>query len=216
MKISLAILASALTVAFSTHLPAQTLTWGSAAFSDLVDSHGEVLGDTYVFELGTFGDTFIPNPSNVGDWETNWQPIRSANYVETNGIFTDTFTLQEISDYQNLFAGMQAYIWVYNNTTPSMETEWFLASRTTGDPWVFPEISTCCPGPVTQWSITALGSESPVWGNQGGIPGGGNFPDNGTYDLQTHIVPEPSASLTAILGIAFLLLRRRRADAGHA
>jgi len=215
MKNSLAILAAVLTVAMSAQLHAQTLNWGSDAFSDLVDSNGEVLGSNYVFALGTFGD-FVPDAWNVGDWSTYWRSIDTADYNELNGVFTGTFTLQEIADYQSLFAGLQAYIWVYNSTTPGTETEWFLAGGTVESPWIFPEVSTCCPGPVTEWSITQLGSDAPVWGNQSGVPGGGVYPDNGTYDLQTHIVPEPGVSLMALVGVMYFLLRRRRADVVHA
>jgi hypothetical protein len=63
---------------------------------------------------------------------------------------------------------------------------------------------------VVQWSITGLGGDVPVWGNQGGIPGGGDFPDNGTFDLQTHVVPEPGSVLLVLLGGGLVFFHRRR------
>jgi hypothetical protein len=78
---------------------------------------------------------------------------------------------------------------------------------------VFPDLDPgCCPnGDVTQWSLSALGSETPVWGNQGGNLGGGEFSVTGNFELQTHVVPEPASPLMALMAASVGILRRRRA-----
>jgi MYXO-CTERM domain-containing protein len=217
MKSSFVFLAALLIALSASRSGAQTLNWGSAAFSDLVDSHGDVLDSAFVFELGTFELGFTPTEDNFDNWFENWLIFDTADYNAGNGVFTSVVHVQDVANYESLFEGMQAYIWVRNGTTPGPETEGFLATKTlatTTGTWVFPDLDPgCCPnGEVTQWSISQLGTEPPVWGNQGGIPGGGDYPDNGTYDLQTHVVPEPGACLLGLAGLAFALFRRRRTD----
>jgi hypothetical protein len=197
-------------------IEAQTLNWGSAAFSDLYDSEGNELDGSFVFELGTFDTSFIPTDENVDFWFANWRVFDTAAYVAENGVFTGTEKIHEVSNYESLFAGLDAYIWVRNGTTPGPQTEWFLARKSTGpDAWVFPNLTPgCCPnGEVTQWSISTLGSEDPVWGNQGGNLGGGEYSVTGNFDLQTHVVPEPASSMMALMAAAVCVLRRRRAHA---
>jgi hypothetical protein len=139
----------------------------------------------------------------------------TADYNAANGVFTGTAQIQETVNYASIFQGMEAFIWVRNDTTPGPDTEWFLARQTVNPgSWVFPAIADpCCPnGEVTEWSISDLDTEDPVWGNQGGHLGGGEYSVTGSYDLQTHVVPEPGTWLFGLAGTAFLLLRRSRPD----
>lgn len=194
-------------------LEAQTLNWGSAAFSDLYDSEGNELDSSFVFELGAFDMGFTPTTENTNDWFANWRVFDTANYNAVNGVFTGTEQVNEVSNYESMFEGLDAYIWVRNGSTPSPDTEWFLARKSTGPgAWVFPDLDPgCCPnGEVTQWSITQLGTEDPIWGNQGGNLGGGEFSVTGNFDLQTHVVPEPASSVMALMAAAVVVLRRRR------
>ena len=209
-----AIIAPMLFLVSAMETKAQTLEWGSAVFSDLVDSHGEELDDSFVFELGTFDVGFTPTDSNYGDWFANWRVFDTASYSAANGYFTSTIDVQGVSDYDSLFEGMSAYIWVRNDSTPGTNTEWFLGRKSVGpEAWVFPDLDPdCCPtGEVTQWSITSLGGEPPVWGNQGGVLGGGDSSVGGPFDLQTHVVPEPGSALLFLLGSGLCLFRHRRA-----
>ena len=191
----------------------QTLEWGSAAFSDLSDSEGNELDSSFVFELGAFDVGFDPTAYNVDDWFANWNVFDTASYNAGNGVFTGTEQVQNVTNYESLFEGLNAYIWVRNDTVSGADTEWFLGRKSTGlNAWVFPDLDPgCCPnGEVIQWSITALGAETPVWGNQTGTPGGGDYPDNGIYDLQTHAVPEPASAMLVLLGACVCFFRRRR------
>jgi hypothetical protein len=213
MKSFPAFIAAVLLAVSASKLEAQTLNWGSVAFSDLYDSEGDPLDSSYVFELGAFDMGFTPTTENTGDWFANWRVFDTANYNSANGVFTGTEQVNQVSNYESMFEGLDAYIWVRNGSTPSPETEWFLARKSTGpDAWVFPDLDPgCCPnGEVTQWSMSHLGAETPVWGNQGGNLGGGEYSVTGTFDLQTHVVPEPASSLMALIASAVAAFRRRR------
>lgn len=213
MKPFLLLIAALLFAVSAGRVGAQTLNWGSAAFSDLYDSEGNELDSSFVFELGAFDMGFTPTTENTNDWFANWRVFDTASYNAVNGVFTGTEQVNQVSNYESMFEGLDAYIWVRNGSTPSPETEWFLARKSTGPgAWVFPDLDPgCCPnGEVTQWSITQLGTEDPIWGNQGGNLGGGEFSVTGNFDLQTHVVPEPASSMMALMAAAVVVLRRRR------
>ncbi|MEO0016983.1 MAG: hypothetical protein RLZZ522_266 [Verrucomicrobiota bacterium] len=208
---------------------AQTLNWGSPMFSDLVDSKGDVLDDTFVFELGAFVNSFTPDATNTAAWLDNWQTFDAADYngVETpvdDGIY-GYFTAASAMNSSGTgpasapgaisFEGLDAYIWVRNSNTPGVGTEWSL-SRAGG--WQFPSVDPdCCGGDLPlEWSLSDLTpSYVPVWGTQNGVKGGGEITDTGTYTLQTAtfvpiVVPEPSSSILALLGVIIALIHRRR------
>jgi hypothetical protein len=185
----------------------QTLDWASLTQSTIVDSQGDPLDNTFIFELGSFDTGFTPSESNHGDWAANWRVFDTADYSYDPinlGYFTGTQNVQDVPDYVNMFQGLQAYIWIHDATN----TESFLASATT---WTFPALDPdCCPnGEVTQWSVSNLGTDAPVWGSQLGNDGGGDYTP-GFYDIQT-AVPEPASSLLILFGGSLALLRRRRA-----
>ena len=215
MKIHILVLAMVACALLGGAAKAQTLNWGSLAYSDLVDSKGDSLDNSFVFELGAFDPIFTPETSNIDDWFANWRVFDTATYNAGNGVFTGTAQIQDVPGYASLFEGLEAYVWVRNGTSPGPDTEWFLARKSV-DPesWVFPSIDPgCCPnGEVTQWSVSDLGNENPVWGNQGGHLGGGDYEVTGPYDIQTHVVPEPSALLFGVLGVVSTLHRRRRVE----
>ena len=212
MKICILFLAAACAF-ISGRLDGQTLNWGSLAYSDLDDSKGVSLDDSFVFELGTFDPALTPDTSNTDDWFSNWRTFDSAGDDSANGVLTGTAEVGSVTDYSSLFEGLEAYVWVRNSTGPSSDTEWFLARKlATPDSWVFPDLDPgCCPtGDVTEWSVSDLGGETPVWRNQGGNLGGGDFDVTGPYDLQTHVVPEPGACLLGLMGVGMAVLRRHR------
>ena len=73
MKVTPALFA---TVAFAvalTRIQAQTLNWGNEVFGDLTDSEGVTLDNTFVFELGSFFNGFVPTESNLDQWVLNWE-----------------------------------------------------------------------------------------------------------------------------------------------
>lgn len=218
MKVISALLSTVVLTAYGYRAQAQTLEWGSEVFSDLADSDGHALDNTFVFELGTFETGFVPDETNVNLWFENWLAFDRATFSPLNGYFTSTVNMQDdgTSDSPYLtsgapsFEGLSAYLWVRNDDNPAPGSEWLL---TRADSWVFPDaVPGCCANGVpTQWSISDLdGGDVPLWGSQGGVTGFGEKSATGPYELQTYtFVPEPSSvTLAGLAGC--LLLRRRR------
>lgn len=206
----------------------QTLIWGSPQSPDftsrLTNSNGFVLDDTYVFEIGSFDNSFNPTASNAADWSTNWRAFDAASFAEgtynpVTGYVTATADMNPFG-FSNSpqatsgtfsFAGLEAYLWVKNSNAPGPNTEWALVRAGS---WTFPAADPlCCPSalPVV-WSVSDLTNEVPVFGSQGGLEGGGERTVlSPTSYVQTYtFVPEPSAAL--LMGMAALLLTRRRRD----
>lgn len=188
----------------------QTLNWSSLTQSEIVDSGGNPLDNSFVFELGAFASGFVPDETNIDSWETQWRVFDTAAYSYSPGqlgYFTGTQDAQSVAGYSSMFAGLKAYIWIHNNT----ETEHFLAS-TSSDVWRFPLlVPGCCPnGEGPTWSVSDLNSDDPVWGGQLGNEGFGDHFVSGPFDIQTYVVPEPSSSLLTMVGLGLTVLRRRR------
>ena len=213
MKFPLAKLVCLIFVLAAATAHSQTLNWASLTGSEIVDSHGNPLDNTYVFELGAFTDGFVPDETNVGSWETQWHVFDTAAYSYTPGqlgYFTGTQDVQSVPAYSSLFEGLKAYIWIRNDT----ETEHFLAS-TSNDAWRFPLlVPGCCPnGEGPTWSVSDLNTDNPIWGGQLGNEGFGDHFVSGPYDIQTYVVPETSSSLLTLIGLGFAIARRRRSAA---
>lgn len=220
MKTYLALLSAVPLMLFGMRSNAQTLDWGSQAFSALVDSKGQTLDNTFVFELGAFASGFTPSESNVESWLANWSVFDRADYSQANGVFTGQAHMLDngTSDSPFLtpgalsFEGLSAYIWIRKGDLPVEGSEWLVA-RSTG--WTFPMATPgCCDNDlIVQWSVSDLTpSDVPKWGNQGGVDGPGvSTSTGGPYNLQTFtFVPEPSSAMLAALAGAFALTRRRR------
>jgi hypothetical protein len=211
---------------------AQTFNWGSDVFSDLVDSNGVKLGETFVFELGSFDGGFTPDTSNTDQWFSYWRVFDRANYnygqylpdppdpllpPEPYDFFTGVAYVNKdgtsSSPYATSafdFGGLDAYIWVRNSNDALPGSEWFLASA--GN-WNFPAaFPGCCDNSeVIQWSINDLASTPPVWGRQGDEKGGGVFTDDNSHYLQTYtFIPEPSSALLVAFASMAGIMRRRR------
>jgi len=200
------------------------VNWGSLDFSRIVDSNGNVLpADNFFFDLGAFRSDFTPTESNVADWASNWITFDRASYVINEfgtavfagsySFYDDIFNNHNNGDFDGLGISRDAYIWVYNDTTPEPGTEWFLARASN---WVFPvDPGDCCSnGEPMQWSMGDLTStDIPLWGNQLGTEGPGERSvfDTGA-DLQTYtFIPEPSSALLiAMAGVAGALRRSRQ------
>ncbi len=190
-------------------LHGQTLNWSSLTGSTINDSQGDPLNNSYVFQLGTFGNNFVPTESNLPQWLANWQVFDTAAYSNNStdlGFFTGTQNVQDVPQYASLFEGLKAYVFIYD----AANTEYFLAT-TSSDAWKFPVHDPgCCPTGEVTWSISDLGTDTPLWGGQGDKDGPGEHDDPGPYDIQTHVVPEMTSSLLSLLGCAIFALRRRR------
>ncbi len=151
---------------------AQTINWGSEAFSTLLGSNGAAIPQSgYTFELGVFDDNpaFIPTKTNILQWEENWTPVGTAAYSEANGYFTGVLTLTaDDADLKN----RQAYFWIHNSFTSAAQ-EWLLVSAAN---WVFPEYNPgCCGNSLpAEWSVSDADIEvTPLWGGNTGTSGSG-------------------------------------------
>lgn len=218
MKVTPALLAAAALTVAATRIQAQTLNWGNDAFGDLSDSTGVTLDDTFVFQLGSFSNGFVPSDSNVDQWSLNWEVFDQASYNKDIEYFTSTVYVRNDVTSSNptastlSFAGLDAYIWIRNSDDPVPGTEWLL---TRASNWTFPLVGgDCCNTEVIEWAVSDLDSaDIPKWGRQNDVIGPGEFSTTSTTGLQTFtFVPEPSSALLAAITAGFMVLRRRRSD----
>lgn len=228
MKTKLLSIAFALFAMSSSMLTARTIDWGGSVNGLLYTSNGIALDASFTFELGTFGDTFVPTQFNMELWTANWKVFDRAIAPALNGwdpatqFFSGTATLQTNGTSSEspplpayTFAqGEQAYIWVYNGLTIDALSEWALVTNNSLDgnaldDWTMPAHSDHTLQPL-DWRLS----------NATGVPFGGLNDVEGpgqytvtppSFDLQTHVVPEPASAL--LVGIAGLLAMRRRRSA---
>jgi hypothetical protein len=226
----LATLASALLLASSAQ--ASTLTWNTDGDSLLFNVNGGLLDSSFTFELGTFGTTFVPTASNYNDWLTNWKRFDRAS-VSAGGSFnpgngtvssiasvldgadpadhTDNISSSAYADPTATFAeGERAYIFVYNNLSPTPGTEWALYTNPT---WLLPRSSSHS-SVTLDWNINTQG-QAVLGGSQNSYTSGIRYSNPVVYDVQTSTfpaaVPEPSgALLIGSIGMVGMLRRRRR------
>jgi hypothetical protein len=209
-------------------LHAQQIDWGSTVFSDLVDSEGNVLDNSFVFQLGAFDPGYDPSANDPVDWLSHWEVFDEADYngieepVDDGiyGYYTSTANMEpdgtsdspEESPGASSFEGRQAFIWIRNGDNPEPGTEWLVVTTSS---WVFPTVVPgCCGGALPlEWSNSDLTAfDIPLWGSQGGIPGPGEYTVTGPYTQQTFtFVPEPGSVLLVGLGGILLTMRRKRA-----
>lgn len=220
MKLTPLFFTSLLLITLGVPLHAQTLNWGSPIGTIIVDSDGDGVDDRFVFELGAFDLNFTPDETNYDLWIENWRMFDSTTYNLDFGYYTSTVNV--ISDLNGEgvyssnpeastenFSNHVAYLWIRNADLPGTETEWLLVRA---DNWVFPtSAGDCCDTSVIEWSLSDLtGTNTPLYGSQGGIDGEGEWVSDSTTGLQTFtFVPEPSTAALAALGMLALLRRRR-------
>ena len=179
-------------------LHAQTIEWGSEFGTVFETSEGNSLDSSFVFELGAFDNLFAPTPSNVDDWFANWRVFDTGDYTPALGYVTSSASMittaslgppvqvvggsnSPTGDAAFNFQGLQAYVWIRNEDSPSPTSEWFLDV----DPaWIFPNVNPdCC---------------------------GNDLPLQWVMDNPIVTIPEPSGVMLFTLAAAAGLLRRRR------
>jgi len=205
-------------LAGATTARSQTLDWGNEVFDNVRDSEGERLTNAFVFELGAFSAGFTPTEHNVSEWVDHWNVFDRATYNENLGYFASSVTMTAdgrsgspwLTPGSGSFEGLEAFIFIRNGDLPVPMTEWLLARASS---WIFPMADPeCCPGDLpTQWAVSDMNDETPLWGPQDGIVGGGIAVFPTTEGLQTHtFVPEPVTFLLLALGGLTATARRRR------
>ena len=113
------------------------------------------------------------------------------------------------------FEGLRAYIWVNNNKIGDETSEWFLVTGDTGDTdstdnnWLVPEFDDGGIGFTLFWRLST--ANTPVWGGLNNVASDAGIQnvDPGTFEMQTFLVPEPSAGVLSLFA-GLLLMRRRR------
>jgi hypothetical protein len=205
-------------VAGTTSAFGQTYNWGSPVFSDLRDSKGNLLDNSYVFELGAFMSGFVPDADNQGEWEINWQTFDRAAFNPAASYFTGSAAMlpdgTSDSPYMTTgavsFEGLDAYLWVQDGSDLASSDELFLGRVGS---WVFNSADPACCGNSlpTEWSLADFSSETPIFGSQTGNDGAGGFTVSGGFMLQTFSIPEPSSAVLVLVGALIWVRRHRRA-----
>lgn len=199
MKYTLALLA--VTAATS---PAATLTIvmsnNNNAFNltnPFQDSAGSNLANGDLVQLGYF--EIAGTPGNNGGSFDSFVAVESVSFaVGADGKFTDQVTLDDQIDLpgtnsQTLQFGLR----IFDASTSAAAT---FFNTVTDDEWQF-SFSTANPPPTPSELnlVPNFGAENPVW-QDAGAP----------FRTSITNIPEPSTSLTALLGLAFLAGKRRR------
>jgi hypothetical protein len=207
---------------------AQQLNWGAPIGTQLIDSNGDAIDDSFVFELGAFALNFDPTEANVGEWLTHWRVFDALTFHPVNGFSTSTLFIgngvtsgsPHATDPSFSFAGLDAYMWIRKGSDPVPGSEWFVGRAID---WEFPLVGgDCCATNIIQWSVSDLGpGELPEWGrhyDESG-PGHSTFKDPLTDEdgMQTHtfIIPEPTSALLLLVGCSGFILRRQRQASSH-
>lgn len=189
-----------------------TIGWQNVPGDPLIDSQGNALDATYVFELGTFATGFTPTAGNTNLWAANWKLLNRAtappdintgngwnvggSFFSSSLDFNANGTVQGLSGSATFTAGEQAYIWVYS-TTNNGELALVkddVAGSGPDDIWQLPD-PTVGPGTTLTW---VLDDTTPVAvvGNLSGTFNGDAFR---LQTAQVSPIPEPGSSLMILL-----------------
>ncbi len=212
---------------------AATIFWGSSVNDLLFDSTGAPLDDSFSFEIGTFGASFIPDDNNKDLWLANWKILdrvtapASSGWDSSTQFFSSSLTLlpdgtssrgPDIGTNFVFSEGEQAFIWVFNSQTLDIGTEWALVTNNSSDgssddDWLIPPLPDICGcssgGDSLEWRLST--ASQPDFGGVNDRDGPGNVTDTPpSYTLQTATLPEPGSSFLILTAGLLLRLRRRR------
>ncbi len=153
-------------------------------------SDGTPLGATFVFEIGSFSDGFVPTPSNTAEWQDHWQVADRTSYREEENLFVSSFVVESSNPTTPL--GGKAYIWGYDAQSGS--DEWILIHSET---WIWPRAGSS-PFPKT-WVVSASRDQTVIGtlGDQEGTPYIATAPAEGSIPVilasawqSAHFTPE--------------------------
>jgi len=240
MKRSLLLILAAL--AISAPLARATgIGWGNTAFDPMkmYDSGGDLLDNSFSFELGTWATGFTPTAANVAAWASNWKVISTAFAPDVNGwvsldandpgvndpnqniqYFSRSITFNANGTVQgggpSIFTtNEQAYIWVFNTKNVTPGSEWALVTdssigATPDDVWRVPDPSGVLNQPVL-WNLET--ADTAIFGSVNGIVGAGDQSvDPGPNRLQTFnpVSVVPEPGSALLVLLAGMAVRLRR------
>lgn len=224
------ILCLSLALAWTQGAQASTVFWGSNFNDNLFNSAGDILDETYSFEIGTFTGGFTPTYQNVDQWEANWHVIDRVFAPDSNGwnplpipdgqFFVATVDLNpdgtssssDANPGDTFTMGDTVYLWAYNSKSIVPSSEWALVTDGSpvgdqADDWIVPDPSNT--GGSFVWQLTD--ANTAIIGGANGVQGPGTYSTTpGVFSLQTAVVPEPGSALLLLVAAAAHLTRRTR------
>ena len=179
---------------------------------NMVDSTGNALDSSFAFEMGTFGNGFVPTSANLDQWAANWKLLDRADtvngkwdpsgavfdpYFDSSFTFSSTGEVSGLAGSSLFVSGEQAYIWAMSNNEWALVTD-LSPGASRNDIWQLPNPADISDFPLS-WELQT--ADTAVFGSV----------NDGTYRLQTQVVPEPSTTLLVLLigGLAQLTRYRR-------
>lgn len=240
MKRSLLLILAAL--AISAPLACATgIGWGNTAFETLkmYDSQGDLLDNSFSFELGTWATGFTPTAANVASWASNWKVISTAFSPDANGwvsldpndpgvndpnqnigYFSRSITFNAdgtvLGGGPSIFTtNEQAYIWVFNTKSLTPGSEWALVTdnspgANSNNVWRLPDPSGTMSQPLL-WNLET--ADTAIIGSVNGIIGNGiQSVDPGPSRLQTFnpVSVVPEPGSALLLLLAGMAVHLRR------
>ncbi|NCF90600.1 MAG: hypothetical protein GWQ05_06505 [Verrucomicrobiaceae bacterium] len=117
--------------------------WSSSAFSIHQTSEGTALDDSFIFELGAFDDSFVPNSANTAEWAAYWRVVQRAPYNPSTQIVAGSFVIETNDTPFN--SASQGYLWGLSLVHPG---EWVLL---TNPSWNWPMAGGA--NPPVSWTV---------------------------------------------------------------
>ena len=112
-------LSGAFTVAYSSQI-----NWRSQiAATNLTSDGTTAMGASFVFELGSFANGFLPTGDNVSEWQSRWQALDTTQYNPATRFFSSSILLT--TNASPFALGTSGYIWG-RNKNQGPDNEWIL------------------------------------------------------------------------------------------
>lgn len=147
-------------------------------------------------DLATVDSFFTPLAEGEVNGGSVTQTGAPGQQIIVNNSFGAGHAFGQITGIESTYltTGADLAVWVFNSSTPAAATEWGIFSATSG--WDFPN---------------GLGSETISTSEINQVVRGTADLGNNAYQLASIApVPEPGSGLAVLLGIGFMLRRRRR------
>ena len=88
----------------------QNLNWASLTDSAIVDRGGEVLNETFIFQLGAFDPALSPSSPTSANWRVFDTADHAYDLSSQTGYFTRTQALQDVPNYTTMLQGLTGYL----------------------------------------------------------------------------------------------------------